>query len=112
MAATAALASLQSAVPPQSAPGPHRTASARAAPLSPSGDQGRALHSVADLERRRLAGDKSHPPLNRAKPCLGWLSCHRILPFSKTCRQPVLPRGRQLEAWFYAGRGFGGLGFT
>ena len=56
MAATAALASLQSAVPPQSAPGPpHLTASRRAAPPSPSGDQGRAPHSVADLERRRLA---------------------------------------------------------
>jgi len=58
MASIAALASLQSAVPPQSAPGlPHRTASPRAAPPSPSGDQGRALHSVADLERRRLARD-------------------------------------------------------
>jgi signal transduction histidine kinase len=56
MAATAALAALQSAVPPQSAPGPpHLTAALRAAPPSPSGDQGRALHSVADLDRRRLA---------------------------------------------------------
>ena len=56
MAATAALASLQSAVPPQSARRPpHLTAPPRAAPPSPSGDQGRALHSVADLDRRRLA---------------------------------------------------------
>ena len=56
MAATAALATLQSAVLPQSAPGPpHLTASPRSTPPSPPGDQGRARHSVADLERRRLA---------------------------------------------------------
>jgi signal transduction histidine kinase len=39
------------AVPPQSAPGPPHPAASR----PPSGDQGRALPSVAYLERRRLA---------------------------------------------------------
>jgi signal transduction histidine kinase len=56
MAANAALAFLRSAVPPQSAQGPpHLTTSSRSTPPSPSGDQGRALHSVADMERHRLA---------------------------------------------------------
>ena len=67
MAATAALAALQSAVPPQSAPGPPPRAASplpatlqesvppQSTPPPSSGDQGRALPSVAYLERRRLA---------------------------------------------------------
>ena len=67
MAATAARAGPRPGAPPQSAPGPPPPAASplpatpqesvppRSTPPRPSGDQGRALPSVAYLERRRLA---------------------------------------------------------
>ena len=73
MAATAARAGPRPGAPPQSAPGPphpaavpppgapqepapqRSTLAPRPPPPPPSGDQGRALPSVAYLERRRLA---------------------------------------------------------
>src|SRR5215475_5265261 len=36
------------------------------------------------------AGDQCHPAPDRAEPFLGWLSCHRILPFSRMCCQSAL----------------------